>query len=59
MITLYKFKKPILVSKIEEINSPKRSIFDPLWAFPFKLIWKIIRIPVKIALSIIRFIEDL
>ncbi len=36
-----------------EIDATKKSIYDPLWAFPFKLIWKIIKFPVRVALRIL------
>jgi len=39
-----------------ESSSPKKSIYDPLWAFPFKLIWKIIKFPVKLVLRILELV---
>ena len=36
-----------------EIDTTKKSIYDPLWAFPFKLIWKIIKFPVRVAWKIL------
>lgn len=38
-----------------EIDSREKSIFDPIWAFPFKLIWRIIKFPVKLIWRILRF----
>lgn len=36
-----------------KIDTTQKSIYDPLWAFPFKLIWKIIKFPVRVAWRIL------
>lgn len=40
-----------------EIDSREKSIYDPIWAFPFKLIWRIIKFPVKVVLRILEIVS--
>ena len=40
-----------------EIDSREKSIYDPMWAFPFKLIWRIIKFPVRVVLRILEIVS--